>query len=133
MKLRALALSAISFAFLCGFGEKHSSVETKTSVKGDQLTVDVLVKPDPGMHLTKDGPWSLTLTDTKGLKLEAKDGKYVTKSFDESLPGFQVQAPIEAGVSSGHVNYDIKAFVCTEDKKQCFPQQHKGSFDWKKS
>lgn len=133
LKTQLFLVSALSFGFLTGFGVKHSSVEPKTKVVGDTLEIELLVKPDAGMKLTPEGPWSVTFTQAPGLKLEMKDGKYVNKAFDEKLPGFKLTAPIESKVSSGKVEYDLKAFVCTEDKKQCFPQQHKGSFDWKKS
>ncbi len=132
-KTKLLTHSAISFALLCGFGVKHSSVEPKAKVSGDKVEIEVQVKPDAGMKLTPEGPWSLTFTQAPGLKLELIEGKYVSKTFDEKIPGFKVSAPIDGKAVSGKVDYELKAFVCTEDKKQCFPQQHKGSFDWKKS
>ncbi|RZA23734.1 MAG: hypothetical protein EOP10_11930 [Proteobacteria bacterium] len=133
VKTKLFALSAISFALLTGFGPKHSSVEPKTKVVGDQLEIELLVKPNPGMKLTPEGPWSVTFTQAPGLKLDMKDGKFVDKTFDEKIPGFKILAPIDGKATAGKIDYDLRAFVCTEDKKQCFPQQHKGSFDWKKS
>lgn len=133
MKFLMTGLVLFAAASASAFGVKHSSVEPKTKVVGDTLEIDLMVKPDKGMKITHEGPWSVTITSAPGLKLEMKDGKYVNKTFVESIPGFKVVAPIDGKVSSGKVEYDLRAFVCTEDKKQCFPQQHKGSFDWKKS
>jgi hypothetical protein len=128
--LPSLGFLGLSFFLLTGFGGKHSTVETKAQVVGSNLELQVLVKPNPGMMVTKEGPWSLTLTSAPGLKLELKDGKYETKEFVESLPGFTVKAPVEA--EQGKLEYTVRAFVCTTDKKHCYPQMHKGSVDWAK-
>lgn len=132
-KTKVFLVSLTSFFFLSGFGIKHSSVESKAKVVGDNLEIELVVKPNEGMMLTPEGPWSVTFTQAPGLKLDSKDGKYVNKTFDEKIPGFKVVAPIDGKAASGKIDYDLRAFVCTTDKKQCFPQQHKGSFDWKKS
>jgi hypothetical protein len=133
IKAKLVVLSAISLAFLSGFGAKQSSVEPKTKVVDDRLEIELSVKPNPGMKLTPEGPWSVTFIEAPGLKLEMKDGKFVSKAFDESIPGFKIVAPIEGQATSGRIDYELRAFVCTEDKKQCFPQQHKGTINWKKS
>ena len=132
MKKVSLLVILACPSVVLAFGVKHSSVETKTAVSGPNLGIEVLVKPDAGFHLTKDGPWQIALSGATGLKLETKDGRYVAKNFDEKLPGFKITAPIEGAAASGHIDYEIKAFVCTEDKTQCFPQEHKGAIDWKK-
>ncbi len=131
--LKGLVFATFCFLLLNAFGAKHSKVETKVNASAQQLEIEVIVKPDPGMMLTQEGPWQLTLSNTQGLKLETKDGKFVSKDFQESIPGFKVQAPLEANAQAGKLDYTVKAFVCTVDKKQCFPQQHKGSIEWKRS
>lgn len=131
--LKALALTGISFFLLSGFGAKHSSVEAKSAAQGKALTFTFTVKPDADMKITREGPWSVTLTDTKGLKLDLKDGKFTTKELNEAIPGFEVKTEAEPGVKSGKVNYTVKAFVCSADKKHCYPQEHKGTLDWTQS
>lgn len=128
-----LLFLTLSSPTVFGFGEKHSQVETKTVVVGQNLEIEVLVKPDANMVISKEAPWQVAFTQAPGLNLEMKDGKFVSKVFDEKLPGFKVTAPIASDAKSGRIDYDVKAFVCTKDKKQCFPQQHKGTIDWKKS
>ncbi len=130
--LKSVAFAASSFAFLCGFGELHTSVATAGKLEGKNLAIQFLVKPDAGMHLTKEGPWSLTLSNIQGLNLATKAGTYVSKDFDEKLPGFAITPELDPKVSEAKADYVIKAFVCSEDKKHCFPQQHKGTFAWKK-
>jgi hypothetical protein len=129
-QLASIALASASFFFLTGFGEKHSSVEAQSSAKDKGVELQFKVKPDAGMQISKEAPWTLQLVNTQGLKLETKEGKFETKTFDEALPGFTVKADAEG--ASGKVDYVIKAFVCTTDKKHCYPQMHKGSLEWKK-
>lgn len=131
-KLASLALAGASFFFLTGFGEKHSSVEAQSAPKDKTVELQFKVKPDQGMQISKEAPWTLQLVNTQGLKLETKDGKFETKSFDEALPGFLVKAELEGAAVTGKVDYTIRAFVCTNDKKHCYPQLHKGSLEWKK-
>lgn len=132
-QLGSIALAFTSFFFLTGFGAKHSSVEAQSSVKDKAVELQFKIKPDQGMQISKDGPWTLQLVNTQGLKLDTKDGKFETKTFDESLPGFTVKAELEGAAATGKVDYTMKAFVCTTDKKHCYPQLHKGSLEWKKS
>lgn len=131
--IRGLAFATFSFFALTAFGDKHSKVETKAVPGAEGVELNFLVKPDSGFHLTTDAPWQLTLNNVKGLKLETKDGKFSTNTFDEKLPGFKIKAPVEAGINSGSIDYTVKAFICTDDKKQCYPQFHKGTIDWKRS
>ena len=131
-KFARIALAGASFFFLTAFGEKHSSVEAQSSFKEAILELQFRVKPDAGMQISKDAPWNLQLLNTRGLKLETIEGKFESKIFDESLPGFQVKAPLDGTINSGKVDYIMRAFVCTEDKKHCYPQVHKGSLEWKK-
>ncbi len=132
-RLASMALAAASFFLLSGFGEKHSSVEAQSVFKDKTVELQFKVKPNEGMQISKEAPWTLQLVNTKGLKLETKDGKFETKTFQEGLPGFEVKAPLEGEISAGKVDYTIRAFVCTNDKKHCYPQLHKGSLEWKKS
>jgi hypothetical protein len=128
----ALLFAATSFFFLSAFGGKHSTVETQTKLDGAKLSIDFLVKPNKGMKITKEGPWSITLTQVQGLQLDLTEGKYTTKVFDEKLPGFSMSSALDPKVPEVKAEDSIKAFVCTEDKKHCYPQQHKGTFSWKK-
>ncbi len=124
------ALLLASFTFLTGFGEKHSKVVTQVKQLEKSIEFKFTVEPDPGHSISKDGPWTLQLSKTDGLNLELKNGNYENKNFDEKLPGFTLQAPWNPKAKSGKVDYTIRAFVCTNDKKHCYPQLHKGSVDW---
>ena len=131
--IKSLALAGGSFLLLCGFGEHHSKIETKSSSSANGIELKFRVVPDADMQISKDGPWTLQLTHVEGLKLETKEGKFETKTFDEALPGFLIKTETDPKISSGKIDYSIKAFVCSLDKKHCYPQAHKGSLDWTKN
>ena len=59
-----------------------------------------------------------------------KEGKFESKSYDENLPGFIIKTTAKDSVKSGAFKYKMKAFVCTEDKKRCYPQSHSGEVKW---
>lgn len=128
--LKSIGFASFSFFLLSGFGAKHSTLEALATPEGNKLVLKFVVKPNADMMVTKEGPWSVTLTETKGLKLELKDGKFQSKELNESIPGFEVKTEAEAGSTSGKVDYVVRAFVCSTDKKHCYPQQHKGSLNW---
>ncbi len=128
--MSALGFASFSFFLLSGFGAQHSTVDASSSMQGKELALKFVVKPDAGMKITKEGPWSLTLNNPQGLKFELKEGKFETKELNESLPGFEVKAEVLPGITQGKVDYTVKAFVCSEDKKHCYPQVLKGSLDW---
>lgn len=121
------------WSILSGFGSEHSSVETKAAYdkKQSSLTMTFIVKPNKGMKIAPEGPWSLSLEKTGELKLESDQEKFETKTFDESIPGFRVNAKVIEGKKSGSVAYKIRAFICTEDKTRCYPQALEGKLDWK--
>lgn len=130
--MRSLSFTGLSFFFLTGFGEKHSTVETASTSQAQSIELKFKVVPDTGMQISKEAPWTLQLSNTQGLKLELKEGKFESKSFDETLPGFLIKTGTDGAVKAGKLDYTIRAFVCTLDKKHCYPQLHKGSLDWNK-
>ncbi len=129
--MKQLMLGILLLPFLTGFGSKHSSLKTSTSVQGDELILQFKIQANKGMMLTHQAPWSLSLTNFKSLKLEQKDGKYTSRDYDKNLPGFVIKTKISG--SSGSIDYSMRAFVCTEDKTLCYPQSHKGTVKWSKS
>lgn len=127
---RTLSLALVSFFFLTGFGKPRSAVETEAVKEGNTLAMRFLIKPIPGIAVNPDGPWLLTLSNPEGLKLELKDGKFESKTLDQKLPGFSVKAEALPQAKQAKVDYVMRAFVCTEDKKQCYQDTHKGSLSW---
>lgn len=136
-QLTAAALLSASFFFLTASKDKlHSEVTAQSSVKGKTVELDFKVQISEAHNKEiqiSEGPWRLELVNAQGLKLETKDGKFETKAFDQSFPGFKVKAEIDGAATAGKVDYTLKAFVCKTDKTRCFPETHKGTLEWKKS
>lgn len=122
--------SFLSATMLLGFGSSHSSVETKISNQGTKLSIVFTVKANEGMEITQQAPWSLTIKDPQGLKRDSKGDIKIT-GYEEKVSGFTFEANAKEQVQEGDFEYVLKAFVCTEDKKRCFPQTHKGSVKWR--
>lgn len=120
----------LTLPFLWGFGSQHSSLETAVKSEDKELTFSFKITANEGMQLTHQAPWSVSISDSKGLDLPLSEGKYTTKEYQKDLPGFVVKTKATEA-KAGQIKFILKAFVCTQDKKQCFPQSHKGSLDWK--
>lgn len=120
----------LTLPMLFAFGSKHSTLDASHSKKDGEVVFQFKIKANDGMQLTHQAPWSVSFDQAKdlGLKVDEK-GKFTSKSYDEKLPGFTVKAKPTA--KSGTFNYKVKAFVCTLDKKRCYPQTHKGTINWK--
>lgn len=129
--MKKIVLGLAVLPFLVGFGSKHSSLTTTSKVVGDELVLQFKIEANKGMQLTHDAPWSITLSNFGKLELEQKDGKFVSRAYDKSLPGFTIKT--KASGSTGTLDYKMRAFVCTEDKTLCYPQSHAGSVQWNKS
>ncbi len=128
--IRQLSFACLSFFFLSGFGKPRSSVATEAKKEGQTLSMKFLIKPISGIAVNPEGPWLLTLSNPEGIKLDMKDGKFESKTLDEKLPGFAVSAETLADAKAAKVDYVMRAFVCTEDKKHCYQDTHKGSLSW---
>lgn len=115
-----------------GFGNKpeHSSVEVTSTKKGDNLEFTFKVKPTAGIHITLEAPWKLALKQTDGLAFASTDLNKA--AMDDKLPGYVVATTAAPGKVSGKMAYALTAFVCTENKTQCFREVHNGEVDWQK-
>ncbi len=128
--LRLLGFMFASFFLLTGFGKPRSRVAVEPKLDAKTLTMRFVVQPDEGIAVNSDGPWLLSITKVEGLKLEMKDGKFESKAYDEKIPGFEVKAETLPDAKEVKVDYTMRAFVCTADKKQCYQDQHKGTYTW---
>ncbi|MGE0172005.1 MAG: hypothetical protein AB7T49_04440 [Oligoflexales bacterium] len=129
MKLLPLViLAALQLAL---FEPVHSKLTATSKVSDDKKTLilEFKIEPNKGIQITKDGPWKLTLTQPAALGLKDTNGTFESKDFDNKIPGFQVSATPAIG-SKGSTEYTVNSFVCTDDKKRCFPEIHKGKLDW---
>jgi hypothetical protein len=117
--------------FLMGFGEKHSDVEVTSKKLDKKIEVEFKVKAHNDYLITLEAPWSIELSNPKGLSFYNKKEVFKSKKMITKLPGFKEKVQLKAGAKESSFDYKIKAFVCTKDKKRCFPQSLKGSYNIK--
>ena len=122
--LSSLVLSTAALA-----APDHAKVDAAAEKAGAGLELRFKVVPESGLHVNMEGPWKLELTGTDGLKLPKTT---LTKGdMDEKLPGFVVKTAAKPAKASGDVDYKLTAFVCSDDKTQCYREVHTGKLPWK--
>lgn len=130
----ALSFAVTSSAFAFGKPE-HSKVEVAQTKQADgSIALTFKLVPNSDMAVTYDAPWSLGFEPTEEVQFQKPDDAaknlYKIASFKQDLPGFAVSISPKAGKKSGELSYKLKAFVCTKDKKRCFPETHEGKMKW---
>ena len=127
-KTLTLISTVAAAAILCGFlPPKHSQLKVEASnklTKGKTTELLFKVVPNDNMLVTPEGPWKLTIKNHTGLELPS--ATYQDKKFDQSIPGFTVKTKVVGDKVS--FDYEVKSFICTKDKKRCYPELHKGKF-----
>ena len=128
-KLSTPVFFIILSGFLCGFlPPKHSSLKIEPSTselrQGQEVELKFIVVPNKDMMVTPEGPWKLTIKNQKGLDLDKSP--YQNKSFNQAIPGFTLKTKVKDSTVS--FDYEVKSFICTKDKKRCYPELHKGTF-----
>jgi hypothetical protein len=110
----------------------HAKVEVTSKQNPDQtLTIDFKVIADKGHALTPEAPWKLTVTGAKDLVTPDAKGEYSVKGLNQSLPGLSLTSnKLAAGKAEGKLSYTVKAFICTLDKSNCYPETYKGEYQW---
>ena len=123
--LSSLLLSAGAFAA----APEHAKIDAAADKAGDKVELRFKVVPESGLHVNMEGPWKLELTGTDGLGLQKTT--FAKGDMDEKLPGFVVKTAAKPAKAAGDVEYKLTAFVCTDDKTQCYREVHTGKLPWK--
>lgn len=129
----ALVITVLSGVLMGLGGKKHSSVEATFSFlkeKPNTVDVTVQVKPHEALAANFNGPWMLEIKEAGSMVLP--QNKWTRADLNESLPGFQWQATVPSGESSGKLTYRLVSFICTADKKVCYRDVHKGDLSWQR-
>jgi hypothetical protein len=123
-----LSLLFATNAFAMGAPD-HSKVAVDAKPAGDKLQLVFKVEPTNGLHINMEGPWKLELKSSDGLAFAKTTlGK---DAMDEKLPGFTMTTTAKPAKPAGEVEYSLVAFVCTNDKTQCYREVHNGKAAWK--
>ena len=126
----AMTLPLIWSEAALAFGKpEHSLVKAKAAT-GDQgqLNFEFKVEPNKDMQVTLDAPWQLKVSGHQGLVFEKTTLKKA--DLDEALPGFKLAASGKPTVANGSVDFQLTAFICTQDKTRCYREVHKGRVPW---
>lgn len=114
-------------------GRLHSKLEIKaTEHKNNQKEIVFTVTPDAGMKINFDDkkpetvPWQLEIKNPQGLKVPKLKLEYA--DFDRDKGQFRFVAANEGKVPERGFDYRLVAFVCTQDKSQCFRDVFKASW-----
>ena len=130
MKARHLA-TILSLLFgstaIFAFGSQHSKLESKVTKTGNNVEVIFMVHANADMEITVEAPWSLDVSNMKNLS-SGDNNQISINEFDPSISGMRLNAQLQNEAEPFSFNYKMKAFVCTKDKKRCYPQTHKGTF-----
>ena len=109
---------------------QKSKVEAKVEPSKSGLAFHFHVVPDAGLHINQEGPWQLEIKTAPGLTFASTTLK--KDAVDFALPGFTLATTVPPSQSSGSVTYKLIAFVCTDDKAQCFRDVLNGEVAWKR-
>lgn len=109
------------------FGGKPKYSQLQVKLEKDVLSFELSAVEKH--ELTFEGPWTLELTNLKGLSISKL--KYSQKDFDLSDRKYKVK--VDKAEASHSLDYKLVAFVCTKDKTKCYREVHKGAFSGKKS
>jgi hypothetical protein len=122
----AATLAAAAPAFAFGAHPEHSAVDVQAKDDAGAKQFTLKIEAKSGMVVNFDAPWKLELKGHDGLSV-AKTS-YAKADMDEKLPGFVFAAKTEK--PQGDLEYALTAFVCTQDKTQCFREVHNGKAAW---
>jgi len=116
--LQALWMGVISFLAFGSLPPKYSSVHVIMTPILDKTIVEFFVVPHKDMEISPANLWKLTIT--------SKGTTKTIDQFDPKIPGFFISIPSQG---EGLIHYKLQSFVCTKDKKHCYSEIHRGSFN----
>jgi hypothetical protein len=111
-----------------GGAPDHARVAVASRTVGDKLELSFKVVPEAGLHVNMEGPWKLELKRHDGLAFAKTT--FAKSDMQEKVPGFVATTSAKPSQAKGDVEYSLVAFVCTDDKTQCFREVHSGKAAW---
>ena len=129
-KLLAALMFTLSMPMAFANAPKHAEVEAKASPQADgSVSFSLKVVPNKGMKTSLDAPWKLNVLKNDGLTFKSTELKKA--DLDGALPGFSFASVGKPSAASGKLDYKMTAFICTEDKTQCYRDVLEGTVEWK--
>lgn len=103
---------------------QYGALEFANKAKGDTLEIQLIVKPVPGHKVSFDAPWSLELSDAKGVQFTQTQLK--KDDLQQDLPGFAIKGQWQVGSKEVSFAYKMIAFICTTDATRCYREVYSG-------
>jgi hypothetical protein len=104
---------------------QYGAVEIINKVnQGDQLEINLIVKPVAGHKVSFDAPWSLELSEPKGVQFA--NAKLKKDDLQKDLPGFAIKGQRQVGSKEASFSYKMIAFICTTDATRCYREVYIG-------
>lgn len=85
--------------------------------------------PTDGLKINSDGPWKLEIKDPGSVKFEKLEMK--KPDWKEADASFVQAGKIQSKAKSTQLAYKLTAFICTQDKAQCFREVIEGKTEVK--
>jgi hypothetical protein len=126
----ALALASTIGGIALADGDHATVTVEAVPAAASNLEFHFTVVPAAGLHINMEGPWKLELTGTNGLTFAHTT--FAKGDMDKAVPGrFVATTTAKPAAPAGDVEYALTAFVCTDDKTQCYREVKKGKAGWK--
>jgi hypothetical protein len=112
------------------FAAGKAKVEVSAKkLDGDKAEFTFKTLPSDGLKINSEGPWKLEIKDGGSVKFDKTEMK--RGEWKESDAAFIQSGKIKPKTQSSQVAYKLTAFVCTQDKGQCFREVIEGKTDVK--
>lgn len=122
--LLILTLTGITSPLSADEKSLHSSLAITQKRQGKTVELRFLPKANSGYLLNLDAPWQLEMPACDGFLSHKKT---LGKSSFAPQTGEVVVVASSNGTVKTPCAYTLRAFMCTNDKKQCFRDEHKGT------
>jgi hypothetical protein len=127
-----IMISGITFLVvapsLLAAGRARVEVSAK-KLTGDLVEFTFKTIPLNGLKINAEGPWKLQITEATPIKFDKPEMK--RSEWKESDAAFVQAVKASGKATSAQLSYKLTAFVCTEDKGQCFREVLTGKNDVK--
>lgn len=125
----SIALSILSLASTTFAAGKARVEVSAKKLDADRAEFTFKTMAADGLKINSEGPWKLEIKDSGTVKFEKNEMK--RSEWKEVDATFVQSAKVKAKTQSSLIAYKLTAFVCTQDKGQCFREVIEGKTDVK--
>lgn len=128
-KILSSFIVAVSFASTSLAAGKAKVEVSAKKLDGDRAEFTFKTLPADGLKINADGPWKLEIKDGGAAKFDKIELKKA--DWKEADATFVQAGKIKPKSKSTQVTYKLTAFICTQDKAQCFREVIEGKTEVK--